>query len=93
MQKACQKLNSITKNEKIKYNFDINDKSLNIRILDCCNVSMKKFRKEHTFPYELSIFNKEILNLIKMEISDSNYYNYLQLMPLDFYAQEDFLKI
>ena len=79
LNESCEKLNSIPQNNKIYYKFYINNNKLNVKISDCCNVSRKKFKKEKIFSFDLSLFNKGILEILQKEINYNNYYDFESL--------------
>lgn len=79
LSESCKKLNNIHQNNKIFYNFYINNNRLNVKISDYCPVSRQKFKKEKIYSYDLGIFNKGILEILEKELNYINYYNFESL--------------
>ena len=79
--KAINKLNKIIQdNRKIKYSYGFNKGKLVVDILDNDSVGRKRFSMKKKYEYDINIFNKGILKLLKKEFSSRNYFKFESLI-------------
>ena len=70
---------SISKYKNIKYNFEINNQAINVNILDKSLITKNSKKLSKKYTYDINMFNNDILNMIKSNLNQNNFYNFESL--------------